>query len=183
MRLSIAAPPPCRPHTSSLWLSFTLLLLLTTAPRLVAQVSIGGGASFQRVAHRSWGYGFFGSAFDLTVRTSRSTNFVFGVQALGHDENAEVDPLRLRTAEIGMQWAGSRGKLLHVTVGFQAGAYLLTEYDASYAGPILSTTVRLSLHPVRGLGVFVAPAGRAFGGERGGSSYGVTFGVLLGFNH
>jgi hypothetical protein len=163
---------------------FAVPLLLTAAvPRLGAQASFGGGASLQNVSHGNWDFGFFGSAFDLTVRTSPSTNFVFGVQALGHDENTYVDPVHFRTAEIGMQWVGRRGRLLHLTVGFQAGAYLLSMYDASTTGPILSTTVRLSVHPLRGLGVYVAPVGRALGGERGGSSYGVTFGVLLGVNH
>lgn len=184
MRHSIAARAACRPHTWAACLLALVLLFVTGTPlRLESQVSFGVGASLQKVSHRAWGYRFFGSAVDVAVRTSPSTNFTFGVQALGHDEGTEVDPLHLRTAEIGMQWVAGRGELLHLAIGFHAGAYLLSEYDATYGGPILSLTARLSLHPVRGVGLFVSPLGRAFGGERGGSTYGVSFGVLLGTNH
>lgn len=184
MRHSISALTPCRPHTVAARLASLVLLLLTaTTLRLDSQVSLGVGASVQRVSHRNWGYRFFGSAFDLAVRTSPTTNFTLGVQALGHDEDAEVDPVHLRTAEVGMQWVAGRGELLHLTIGFHAGAYLLSEYDAAYGGPILSLGARLSLHPVESVGFFVAPLGRAFGGERGGSTYGMSFGLLLGTNH
>lgn len=183
MRHCHIAPGTCRPHTIVRFASMLLALLLGMLTRLEAQVSLGIGASAQRVSHRNWDLGLFGASFDLAVHTSHRTNLIVGVQTLAHDEDLGVDPVHFGTAEIGLQYVASRGKPLHLTIGFQAGGYLLSEYDATFGGSIFSLNARLSLHPVESVGFYVAPVGRAFAGERGGLTYGVSFGALLGTNH
>jgi hypothetical protein len=160
-----------------------LLGLLCWNGPAAAQLSLGVGGSVQRLATHSTAIRLTGPAFDLSVRTSQHSNFIFRVEVLDHSGDLEIDPVDLRLAEVGAQYVPTRGRILQATFGFAVGAYLLAEYDNTFSGPHLSGLARLSFHPEENLGIFVEGVGRAYSGRPSGSALGLTLGVALGVNH